>query len=224
MENILIYGCGGVGNEIAEAIIAGSMYNLLGFIDDNRDIDLNMGFPCFTLADLDKKNTWGDFKIVVSVGEPAVRELLSKKIATRGFSEASLDFSSHFNDAYSNIGAGTVLHFGSYISVNACVGKSCLINKDALVGHDCIIGDFCVLSPRVTLGGNVSVGRGTYIGTNACIRNGIKIGKNSIIGMGAVVIRDVGDDEVVVGNPAKFIRKNDDKRVFKKTSPSEVSK
>ena len=90
-----------------------------------------------------------------------------------------------------------------------------LINKHAVIGHDVTVGDYSVISPNVTIGGNVNIGLGCYIGSGAIIRNGINIGDNSIIGMGAVVLKDVEPNSVMVGNPAKFIRENTDKKVFK---------
>jgi len=53
------------------------------------------------------------------------------------------------------------------------------------------------------------------LGSGAIIRNGISIGANSIIGMGAVVLKDVKPNSVMVGNPARFLRENIDKKVFR---------
>jgi Serine acetyltransferase len=55
-----------------------------------------------------------------------------------------------------------------------------------------------------------------FLGSGSIIKNGINIGKDSIIGMGAVVLEDVEANSVMAGNPAKLIRTNIDKRVFKK--------
>lgn len=215
LQEIYIYGCGGVGNELAEYFINDPDYKLLGFIDDNPQIRECMGFESRTLDEMLKMKRPEEIRVIISIGEPAIRKSLSDKIAEIGCKEVSIDFSRHFNQEYSSIGTGTLLHEDSYISVNAHVGKCCLINKSVLVGHDCIVGDYSVLSPRVTLGGNVTVGEGTYIGTGAIIRNGITIGENAIIGMGAVVVKNVEDADVVAGNPAKFMRKNENRRVFK---------
>jgi len=44
------------------------------------------------------------------------------------------------------------------------------------------------------------------IGTGATILGGLRIGKNAIVGAGAVVTKDVPDNAIVAGNPARFIR------------------
>ena len=216
MQELFIYGCGGVGNEIAEHIMNNPSYKLKGFIDDNSQIRKCMGFPSWTFEEVLKMSN-KDINVIISIGEPDIRRKLSEKLEKNGFNEITVDLSEHYNSDFSTVGQGTLLHHGSYISVNSKIGKSCLINKDSLVGHDCIIGDCTVLSPRVTLGGNVTVGDNTYIGTGALIRNGINIGNNVIVGMGAVVIKDVEDDSVVVGNPAKYLRNNETHRVFGQT-------
>jgi acetyltransferase EpsM len=54
----------------------------------------------------------------------------------------------------------------------------------------------------------VQVGEGTHIGIGACVVQGIKVGKWATIGAGAVIIKDVPDYAVVVGNPGRIIKYN----------------
>lgn len=215
MIEVYIYGCGGVGAELAVDFLSSQKYKLMGFIDDNPNIRECMGYRCRTLDEILIERRNEEIKAIISIGEPAVRKIVSEKLTKAGAKEISIDFSDNFNSSFSSIGDGTLLHEHSYVSVNTHIGKSCMINKYVLVGHDCRIGDYCVMSPKVTLGGNVNVGENTYIGSGALIRNGITIGKNVIVGIGAVVVKDIEDDFVVVGNPAKLIRINESKRVFK---------
>ncbi len=215
MKEIYVYGCGGVGKELAEYLLSSDEYQLMGFIDDNPSIDNCMGVPCKTLVDICKNRKNEEISVIISIGEPSIRETISRLLAENGIKEVTLDIPNQLNSRFTFVGEGTLIHYNSYISVNTHIGKSCMINKFVLVGHDCNIGDYCVLSPKVTLGGNVNIGENTFIGTGALVRNGIKIGNNAIVGMGAVVVKDVEDDAVVVGNPAKFIRKNESKRVFR---------
>lgn len=55
--------------------------------------------------------------------------------------------------------------------------------------------------------------RGAWIGDSAIVCKGVTIGENSIVGAGAVVRRDVPPNVVVVGNPAKIVKKLDPKKI-----------
>ena len=57
------------------------------------------------------------------------------------------------------------------------------------------------------MSGGVTVGESCYLGTNSSIIGNVTIGKGSLIGMGSVVLKDVPSNTVVVGNPAKAVRK-----------------
>ena len=63
-------------------------------------------------------------------------------------------------------------------------------------------------------GGECIFGKKSYVGMNATIKEKLTVGNNAIIGMGAVVFRDVEENTVVVGNPARVTKGNDKHIVF----------
>ena len=105
------------------------------------------------------------------------------------------------------IGAGTQILANSSICVETVVGRGCIINTKASVDHECHIGDGTHICPGATLAGCIHVGRYVTVGTGAVILPRIDIGDGAIIGAGAVVLEDVLPHTVVVGNPARVIRK-----------------
>ena len=98
---------------------------------------------------------------------------------------------------------------------NVHIAEGCLINTLAVIGHDVTIGSFSVISPHVAIGGGTRIGPGCFLGSGALIRDGVNIGPGAIIGMGAVVLSDVERDAVMVGNPARFLRENRDKKALR---------
>jgi len=74
-------------------------------------------------------------------------------------------------------------------------------------GHNNQIGNHCHFAPQACLGSKLNISNGVYIGLNASIRENIKIGAYSVLGMGSVLLKNMGEAEIWVGNPARFIRK-----------------
>ena len=94
------------------------------------------------------------------------------------------------------------------VTASARIGLQFQCNIYSYVAHDCVIGDFVTFAPSVCCNGNVHVQDFAYIGTGAVLKQGtadkpLVIGAGAIVGMGAVVTKDVEPGAVVVGNPAK---------------------
>lgn len=87
------------------------------------------------------------------------------------------------------------------IKKNSRIGPSCCI------GHGVFIGESCFISQAVTIAGSVKIGNQSKIWGNSSIRDGVIIGKNCVIGLGAIVVKNVPDKELWVGNPARFMKK-----------------
>ncbi len=108
------------------------------------------------------------------------------------------------------ISAGCQVLAGSSVCVDVSIGRQTIVNTNASVDHECQIGDGVHIAPGSTLGGNVQVGDLTTIGIGAIVLPTIKIGTNSIVGAGSVVTKDIPDNVVAYGNPARVIRSKEE--------------
>jgi sugar O-acyltransferase (sialic acid O-acetyltransferase NeuD family) len=105
------------------------------------------------------------------------------------------------------IGAGSQIMANSTLCVETIIGRGCIINTGAIVDHECSINDGVHICPGAHLAGCADVGRYSMIGTGAVILPRVKIGEGVMVGAGAVVIEDVPSYTIVVGNPARAIKK-----------------
>jgi acetyltransferase-like isoleucine patch superfamily enzyme len=96
------------------------------------------------------------------------------------------------------------------LTSNIRIGRHFHANLYSYVEHDCVVGDFVTFAPAVKCNGNVRIEDYAYLGAGAVIRQGkpgqpLVIGRGAVVGMGAVVTKDVPPGATVVGNPAKLL-------------------
>ncbi|WP_222535547.1 acetyltransferase [Pedobacter polysacchareus] len=104
------------------------------------------------------------------------------------------------------IGDATVVLPGAIVNSCAEIGKAVICNSSSIIEHECKIYDYSHIAPGAVLAGNVTVGSFSFIGANSVIKQGITIGSNVIVGAGSVVTKDIPDNVIVYGNPAKIKR------------------
>lgn len=106
--------------------------------------------------------------------------------------------------------SNAVVNIGSKIGAETMIDMGTIIGSGAIIGNKCHIGAGSVISGIMEpLSTNpVVIEDNVFIGAGSVILPGIKIKTNSIIGAGSVVTKDVLENTVVVGNPAKFLKYN----------------
>ncbi len=218
---LFIYCAGGFGREIYDSAkrINESNYKWdeICFIDDNVSLgDKFYDAMLFTFDKVLEKYDLNSFEVSIANGEPVVRKSIYDKLKSRNIKLATLVDNTSIVSKTAKIGEGVIVTPYCSISSSAVVGNNIAINTKAIVGHDVRLGEHCVISSLVNLGGACSVGENSYIGMGVQIKEGgIIIGKDVIVGMGSVVYNDIPDEVIALGNPARPMRKNIDKKVFK---------
>lgn len=204
-----IYGASGFGKEVAPLIRRQFLNQNADFIfiDDNPSAqNLNgtqiITFDAFVRRENEKKLA------VIAIANSDVRKLLSEKMKTAGIEEVSIIASNAVILDAVQIGSGAILCPFVTLTSNIKIGKSFHANLYSYVAHDCVIGDWVTFAPGVKCNGNVCIEDDVYIGTGAIIKQGrpnkpLIIGKGAVIGMGAVVTKNVPPGVTVIGNPAK---------------------
>jgi len=103
-------------------------------------------------------------------------------------------------------GPGLYVNAGCTLGAASELGQWVLINRGASIGHHARFGDFVSIGPGAVVSGSVRLGRGSVVGAGAVVLPELSIGSNSVIGAGSVVTKDVPDNCLVLGVPAKVAR------------------
>ncbi|MGB6006487.1 acetyltransferase [Castellaniella sp.] len=207
-----IYGASGFGREVLplgrELLVrAGVASDRLVFIDDAPPGQLVNGHRVLTWQEfLDEP---ADARCVsLAIANGAIREKLSNRLCDHGVTPWNISAANKVELDDVAVGEGAILCAFVTLTSNIRIGRHFHANIYSYVAHDCVIGDFVTFAPGVMCNGNVVVEDHAYIGTGAILRQGkpgrpLRIGRGAVVGMGAVVTKDVAAGATVVGNPAR---------------------
>lgn len=215
MEKLIIIGSGGFAKEVAWLVERINKkvptWELLGFTEQNEELHGKIINSYKVLGADECIGNYGDVYLVCAVGAAKLRKKIIEKIKEQ---YPMLKFATLVDPTvecseYVSIGEGTIICAGTIITVNIEIGSHVIINLDCTIGHDSVLEDFVTVNPSVNISGNVSIGEGVEIGTGVQVIQEKTIGAFSTIGAGAVVTKDIENNCVAVGIPAKKIKSHD---------------
>lgn len=217
-KKVLILGGYGTGSVIANAIIHAqkigySEYEFAGFLND-QEAESIANLPVLgEFKDVNKFKDLG-YSFIFTAYKIGSQEERIKMIDSFNISKdqwATFIHPFSYVAPDSIISEGCVIMPGATISSHVKIGKGNLIMSNASIGHDNIIGNHCFFTSNSCTGSYVEMKDGVWIGLNSTLRGRLKIGAYSAIGMGAVVTKNVGTNELWIGNPAHFHKNVRDK-------------
>lgn len=207
-----IYGASGFGREVlplGRALLgrAGIAPERLVFIDDAPSAPLLNGHRVLT---------WQSFLdepfsarcVSLAIADGTAREKLAMRLIDHGVAPWDICADNAVLLDGVEMGEGAILCAFVTLTSNIRIGRQFHANIYSYVAHDCVIGDFVTFAPAVKCNGNIVIEDHAYIGTGAILRQGqpghpLRIGRGAVVGMGAVVTKDVPAGVTVVGNPAR---------------------
>ena len=212
-----IYGASGLGREILElARIVNEReqkWDDFIFIDDGTVPAFVGGCETYTYNTA-KEKFGSELEITMGIGEPTTRGKLFSSIKSDGIPMPTLIHPNVHIPASATIGQGVIIQDGCFISVNVTIEDYVFMQPRCSVGHDCVLHEGCIISTYDSIGGAVSIGRYAFLGMSVAVKQLVVIGDYSIVGMGSMVFKDVEDEMIVMGNPARAIKRNEEHRVF----------
>lgn len=201
---LLVVGAGGHGKVVADSALEMGRWSRIGFVDDRSEhLRQVAGVPVIgRLADLESlRDEWS--AAVVAIGDARQRLEILRTIRGLGFELPVIVHPSAVVSRWVTVGTGTVIFAKAAINAGTTIGDGCIVNTGATVDHDCQLGDGVHVCPGANLAGNVIVGTRSWIGIGSAIRQGISIGRDVMLGAGSVVVRDVPDEAMAYGVPAR---------------------
>ena len=207
MSQLAILGASGHGKVLACAAEAFGWCNIVFFDDAWPELVSNGPWEVIgTGSDLIAKA--GSYAgVAVAIGDNATRKYKLDFLIAAGAAVVSVVHPSATISRYASIAAGGAVFAGAVVNAGASIGGGVILNTNSVVEHDCVLGSTCHLSPGAVLAGGVHLGNGVWVGANASIKQSVCVGDNSVVGMGAVVTRNVRPEVTVVGSPARLLKK-----------------
>ncbi len=217
MDNTPIYaayGKSGFGREVMPIVVeqfGREEQSVSVFIDDGKTDEAVNGHSVWSFEELEAHPSLKK-KIVIAIADGRVREELANKCAAANIGFMSVVASNHLRMDNCMVGEGAIFCPFTTLTSNIVIGVHFQCNIYSYIAHDCVIGDFVTFAPGVKCNGNVHIEDHAYIGTGAILKQGtsdlpLRIGRGAVVGMGAVVTKDVAPGAIVVGNPARPLAK-----------------
>lgn len=211
MKDIVIYGFGGFGREMATILkkinTENPKWNLIGYIDDGYEPGTENRYGK-VLGGLDYLNKYDKpLAVILAIGTPSVVKKLVDEIHNDIIEYPNIIAPSVFfydRDTI-NLGHGNIITAGARISCDVTLGNFNILNSGVYLGHDVNIGNFNLLEPETRLSGGTIVGNMNFFGTRSTVLQYLKISDNTRIGACSLIVRNTKSGCLYMGNPAKKI-------------------
>lgn len=206
-KKIYILGAGNMARETLGIYKdLGKFNDVNAFVEENckqegRKIDTKKVMDASIISKSSKK-----LLFIGAMGSPH-RKRWIEEVEAKGFDFDIVIHPSVIMGEGISVAKGCIICPGVILTRDIKIGRHSIININSTINHTCLIGDFVTIAPGVNIAGDVRIGDGCWIGIGTTIIQKVSIGQGSLIGAGAVVTKDIPENTLAMGVPAKPIKK-----------------
>lgn len=206
MKKIIVVGAGGFGKEVAW-MAKRCKREVIGFLDSTPEKQNTKVIGLDVLGSIENAQQFLDCEFVIAIGNPRARKkIIDNFFKDERFSFATLIDPSSIVGENVSVAAGSIICAGVILTVDILIGRHTIVNINSTIGHNVVIKDYVTIAPNASISGDVILSDLVEIGTNATLREKLNVYEGAMIGMGAVLTKDVEKNHVMVGNPAKILK------------------
>ncbi|MDH8700765.1 sugar O-acyltransferase (sialic acid O-acetyltransferase NeuD family) [Dysgonomonadaceae bacterium PH5-43] len=207
MKKAIIIGAGTYGQVYAEYLK--KKYDIIGYVDDAENLQGQIvngikviGNRTTLLKDIER-----NVSVFAPIGNNAIRTNLLEELTKEGFETPSFIHPNTIIHESVILGKAIYILPGTNIMPCTEIKDFTMISMGVNIAHHNLIEKGCFFSQGSNIGASIHINEQAYFGIASTAMTGIKeVGKNTLIGAGAVVIKDVPDNAVVAGVPAKVLK------------------
>lgn len=217
-DRSVIIGAGTQGQVYASYLLEAGI-DIIGFIDDKQELigKSVIGIPvlgCYK----DLYTTTFKEKIesvYCPIGDNHIRVEYLSMLQKEGYKIPSFIHPSVSIAPDVTLGKAIYMLVGNIVMPHTTIGNYIMINQASTIAHHVKIEDGTFMSSGVNIGARIHVKEKAYIGMGVTVMTGVEnLGENCLLGAGSVIIKNVPDNAVMVGNPGRILKyKQSDKNV-----------
>lgn len=209
MKPVLIIGAGGHAKVLADALLVTGR-QVLGFIEssvkDSYQAEVLPGLLVLGTDEALRNYVPAEVELVNGLGGIdciGLRHRVQAKLEADGWCFSGVCHPAAQVSPFAFVSAGVQLLANSVIQAGARIGAGSIINTAAVVEHDSTLEEYVHVAPRAVLCGNTYIGCNSHIGAGAIVRQGLILGSKTLVGAGAVVVKNFDGHGTLVGVPAR---------------------
>lgn len=207
MKKCVIVGAGTYGEVYAAHLKED--YEIVGFIDDDSSLvgKKILEYPVLGNSEFLFSYSNRDVSVFVPIGNNKIRVSLLEKLNKAGFSTPSFIHPETRIHSSVSIGKGVYVLSATNIMPFTTIADYTMISMGVNIAHHVVIEKGCFFSQGTNIGASINIKEQAYFGIGSILMTGVNnVGKKTMIGAGAVIIKDVPDEVTMVGNPGRILK------------------
>jgi sugar O-acyltransferase (sialic acid O-acetyltransferase NeuD family) len=215
MADLVIFGTGDVARIAHYYFTEDTPHRVVAFTVDRdyRDATSLLGLPVIDFEEVERHHAPSAFKMFVAVSYARMNQVRAAKYAeakAKGYELLTYVSSRCSFLTKEPIGDNCMVQEDNTVQPFVKIGNNVTLWSGNHIGHDSTIEDHCFIASHVVVSGRVQVGSYSFIGVNATLRNGITIAPRSLIGAGAVILKNTEEGGVYVPAEGRVLARKSD--------------
>lgn len=209
MKDLILIGAGDFGREVSSVVERINeiepTWNLIGFVDDNQDIQDTVidGYKVIGDSEWLLKYPQQVYAVCTLGGSITRKKVIEKVSTNTNVKYATLIDPAAILMRDSAVKEGSIICAGTVLAINSRIGRHSILNLNCTIGHDTVTNDFFTAHPGTNISGKVVFGEACYCGTGSKVIQGLTVAPECTFGAGAVIVKDITESGTYVGVPAK---------------------